>query len=67
MISGIILIILALFFWFTKEPKADDKHLGLVTIFIKTFGPRGYVLASKVLATFIFIAAIAEFYKYFSK
>ncbi|AUP78541.1 hypothetical protein [Flavivirga eckloniae] len=68
MISGVILMILALVFWFgmAKDP-TEESATGFVRVFKSIFGIKGYVIMAKTLAIFCLLASLSEFYNYFTK
>ncbi len=67
MIQGLIMLGLASFIWFAivKNP-TEESATGFVKIFKSVFGMKGYILVGKILTVVCLLAAISEFYKYFS-
>lgn len=66
LIGGIILVGLAIYFWFGLVHSAEEKSVVFLVRMIKNvFGAKGYVIAVRFLAIFMLLAAVAEFYKHF--
>lgn len=67
MIPGIILLALAAFFWFVMAKNASaESATGFVKIIKGVLGVKGYIIMVKLLAFFMLLAAISEFYKFFT-
>ena len=68
MIGGFILLGLAAFFWFVI---AQDRTAESATTFIRVvkaaIGVKGYITLARILAVFMLLAAVSEFYKYFMR
>ncbi|MEW7289614.1 hypothetical protein [Aquimarina sp. 2304DJ70-9] len=68
MIGGIILLIIALIAWFGMAKSASDESAtGFIKIFKAIFGVKGYIITAKIIAVIFLLAALAEFYKYFTE
>lgn len=66
MISGLFLLALSIFFWVgIAKDASEDSHRGFVKIWKSIFGIKGYIITAKIIAVFLALAAVAEFYKYF--
>jgi len=67
MISGIILLALAAFLWFGMAKDASEESAtGFVKVWKGLFGVKGYIITIRILAVFMVIASISQFYKYFT-
>ncbi|MBL0685452.1 hypothetical protein [Aquimarina mytili] len=68
MIGGIILLTIALIAWFGMAKNASEESAtGFVRIFKSIFGMKGYIIMAKFIAILFLLAALAEFYKYFTE
>lgn len=67
MIAGFILLALAAYFWFVlAKDESEEASRGFVKIIKGVFGVKGYQIMAKILAVFMLVASISEFYKYFT-
>ena len=67
MISGIVMLVLGLIFWFGMAKNADEKGTsGFVRLWKHVFGAKGYLMTVRILAIFCLLVSFLEFYKYFT-